>query len=234
MKNENDQLMRHPSISQVGMHQPHCTVNMDDSDEECSSDNQSTPSSTVCAVCGSHFHQESPIPLQGGGRSIQNGLQSSASGSLRLSNGISGSMTTSSGEHVCSQCASLTQSPIENTVDKSMNNPKYVEPQRLNKVTAESGVSKSTGDIKLELTSDQRALMKRRSIFQSDSQMEQFLSMSEVYGVGLDVTMCDTSNSNPKILINGRGNLRQNMSTDSYMDYATMKCESDKPGNWII
>ncbi len=236
IKNENDQLTRQPSTSQIGIPPPHYTVNINDSAEECSSDETSSPSSAVCTVCGTHFYHESLKPSQGGGHSPQNGCHSSASGGLMLSNGISGSTTPSSGEHVCSQCASLTQSPEENKsiLSKTINNNKYPGSPRLNKVATENGVSKSTGDIKLELTSDQRALMKRRSIFQSDSQMEQFLSMSEVYGVGLDVTMCDTPNSNPKILINGRENLKQNMATGPYMDYLTLKCKGDKTGNWII
>ena len=85
------------------------------------------------------------------------------------------SPSMSSGSHICSQCASLVQSPIQQTP------PIIIEP--------DSNDGASSSDVSIWKP------RKKHSI-ESEGDMEQFLSMSMAYGTGHDVRICEAPNNN--------------------------------------
>ncbi len=119
--------------------------------------------------------------------------------------------TSSGSQHICSQCASLTQSPIQE------------EPPDHNlAVKPDSGIpdaneSPSTADS--SETAQSWKLQRKHNSASSFPGMEQFLSMSMAYGMGHDVRMNEnlnnncptTATTNPRIYANNTDRHMQTM-----------------------
>ena len=144
---------------------------------EVLSDDQTDSSSITCLNCGVRLPALSRAQSRNDSPAIspQHSESSMTSGT-----------TNSNSDHICSQCASLVQSPVQEV------------PAAL---PIETDTDASEND-----NSSQASVWKpkKKHSTESEDDMEQFLSMSMAYGMGHDVRMCESPKNNNHINASAR------------------------------
>ena len=134
------------------------------------SDDQTDSESVTCTHCGVRL----PSLSRNQSRSESPAISPPQS-EFSITSATTSPTMSSGSQHVCSQCASLVQSPVQETL------PVLAEP--------DSNDGASNSDVSVWKPNKKHSM-------DSEGDMEQFLSMSMAYGMGHDVRMCETPNNN--------------------------------------